>query len=378
MDRKKYVKDNEAEIYALLKEMCAIPAPSGKEDARARYCADKLMAWGAEGVYIDSAKNVICPYGNTADGGLVVLAAHTDTVFPDMEPMPYKEENGKIFCPGVGDDTASAVVLMETVKYFLQNKIQTEKGILFVLNSSEEGLGNLAGTKQLFKDFEGRIEAFISLDSLLGTVHHDCVGSHRYRVTVRTEGGHSFCNFGNRSAIAALAEIISEIYKIVPPAENGYKTTYNVGTIEGGTSVNTIAQEASMLCEYRADRREDMAVMEEKYNKIFAEAAQNADISVTRVGDRPCAAIDPEKQAALVEMCRETAKKYAPGGIVNLESASTDCNIPLSLGIPAVAVGVFEGGGAHTREEWIDRESLKKGMEYALELCEKLSGVQGA
>ena len=132
-------------------------------------------------------------------------------------------------------------------KFFLENNICPKNGIMFVCNSCEEGLGNLKGTRQLFKDYEGKISKFITFDSSLNNLYNRCVGSHRYEVTVETEGGHSFNAFGNDNAIEKLSEIVSEIYKIEIPLKEGAKTTYNVGTISGGTSINTIAQSATIM-----------------------------------------------------------------------------------------------------------------------------------
>ena len=200
--------------------------------------------------------NVIFPLNCDSSDEITVFVAHTDTVFPDTESMPYFDDGEKVHCPGVADDTASVVVLLMTAKYFVENKIVPPKGVMFVCNSCEEGLGNLKGTRQLFNDYKDRIGRFISFDSNLNVVADRCVGSHRYEVEVLTEGGHSYGAFGNNNAIEKLSSLITEIYKTEVPQKPGTRTTYNVGTISGGTSINTIAQNAKMLCEYRSDDRE--------------------------------------------------------------------------------------------------------------------------
>ena len=366
---KEYVAAHEEELYALLRDLCLIPAPSHHEELRAEFCKRWFDENCGEGAYIDEALNVIFPYGVTEDKrALSVLCAHTDTVFPDTEPMPYEERDGKIYCPGVGDDTASLAVMMLCAKYFCEKKIESKNGILFVANSCEEGLGNLKGTRRLMADFEGRIARFVSFDGASFSALVDrSVGSHRYHVTARTAGGHSFGRFGNRNAIAVLAEIIGEIYAIEVPKKEGTKTTYNVGTIEGGTSVNTIAQEASMLCEYRSDDVDCLRFMQERFASIFASERKDATVEVSLVGDRPCAAnVDPEALAALRKICSDATIAVVGGEAPAAKSGSTDANIPHSLGIPAITMAVWIGGGAHTREEYVVKESLVPGFEIGL------------
>jgi len=366
---KEYVNAHIGELYVLLKDLCLIPAPSHHEEKRAEYCKKWFDENCGAGAYIDEALNVIFPYGVTSEKkALSVLAAHTDTVFPDLEPMPYEEKEGKIYCPGVGDDTASLAIMMLCAKYICENKLPTENGILFVANSCEEGLGNLKGTRRLFSDLDGRIARFVSFDgSSFDCLVDRSVGSHRYLVTARTEGGHSFGRFGNRNAIAVLAEMITEIYEIEVPKKEGTKTTYNVGTVEGGTSVNTIAQEAKMLCEYRSDDMGSMAYMKKCYEQIFKKERKDATVEVEMVGDRPCMGdVDPDALSALRALCIDATVKTLGGEAPVSRSGSTDANIPHSLGIPAITMAVWLGGGAHTREEWISKDSLTPGFEIGL------------
>lgn len=366
---KEYVNTHLEELYKLLKDLCLIPAPSHHEELRAAFCKKWFDENCGAGAYIDEALNVIFPYGVTAEkNALSVLCAHTDTVFPDTEPMPYEERDGKIFCPGVGDDTASLAVMMMCAKYFCEKKIESKNGILFIANSCEEGLGNLKGTRRFMADFEGRIAYFVSFDGASFSHLVDrSVGSHRYEVTVRTVGGHSYGRFGNRNAIAVIAEMVGEIYAIEVPKKENTKTTYNVGTVEGGTSVNTIAQEAKMLCEYRSDDLECLEYMKKRYDAIFATERKEATVEVKLVGDRPCGGnVDPEALAALRKLCADATTAVVGGEAPASRSGSTDANIPHSLGIPAITMAVWVGGGAHTREEWIEKASLTPGFEIGL------------
>ena len=361
-----YVKENIAEVEKILFDLCHIPAPSHHEEKRAEYCLDWFKKNGFYNAYIDETLNVIAPY-KASSSALTVLVAHTDTVFPDTEPMPYVDDGEYIRCPGVGDDTASLAVMMLVAKYFSENDVECD-GVLFVANSCEEGLGNLKGTRQIFKDFDGRIKQFISFDSGNYSRATDrCVGSHRYEVEVLTEGGHSWGKFGNRNAIAELSKIVNEIYSTDLPKKEGKKVSYNVGEISGGTSVNTIAQSAKMLCEYRSDDEELLAFMKSRFEKIFTEAkSESVEVKVTKIGDRPCMGdVDLEKIEELKRIA-ETAIVEVTGEPVSYKSGSTDCNIPLSLGIPALCIGVYIGAGAHTREERVLKSSLTPGLEIGI------------
>ena len=371
---KKFTEQNEQGLYTTLKELCAIPAPSHFEHERAAYCKQWLERVGAKGVYIDDALNVIFPINCEGSDKITVFVAHTDTVFPDREPMPYSDDGTYIRCPGVGDDTASVTVLLHVAKYLVEHRVTPKNGVMLVFNSCEEGLGNLKGTRQLFADYAGRIARFISFDGRLSKIADRCVGSHRYEVEVKTEGGHSFGAFGNKNAIAELARIIGEIYAIEVPKIGNSKTTYNVGGISGGTSVNTIAQSAKMLCEYRSDHEACLAQMQAHFERIFEGAkARGIDISVKLIGERPCMGdVDLSKIEALKNTCQAIIEETA-GVQVTTGSSSTDCNIPLSLGVPALCIGVYSGGGTHTREEWVEKASLPVGLAVGIKIVEAIA-----
>lgn len=370
-----YIVNNKAEMLQTLKDLCHIPAPSHFEQERAEYCKKWLENIGAKGVYIDEALNVIFPLNCEGSNEITVFVAHTDTVFPDTEPMPYVDDGEKIHCPGVGDDTACVSVLLMLAKYYVENNIQPKNGVMFVCNSGEEGLGDLKGTKHLFKVFGSRIKQFISFDANVDTIYNNCAGSHRYEVEVLTEGGHSFSRFGNENAIHRLSEMVKTIYEIEIPQKGIYRTTYNVGEISGGTSINTIAQNAKMLCEYRSENNDCLAYMQERFQEIFEGAkSEKVQVNVKKVGDRPCNDTDPAKIQALLDIAKPLVESII-GKEATVRSASTDCNIPYSLGIPALCVGSYYGGGAHTREEYIEKDSIVLGLELALKLSEKLLEV---
>ncbi len=356
------------EHFQLLLTLAQIPAPSGHEEQRADFCKNWLEAQGAEGIYIDDALNVIYPIGVTDDNPLVVFAAHSDVVFPDTDPLPLRIEDSKIFCPGIGDDTACVAALLMAAKFIARYQIQPkDTGMLIVINSCEEGLGNLKGTRKLFEDFGNRVTEFITFDDHDYRAVNRAVGSRRYRIGIDTEGGHSYNAFGNRNAIACLAAMIRDLYAVQVPEQG--KNTYNVGTISGGTSVNTIAQHAEMLYEFRSDCRESLDIMQAHLDAVItSHRAQGLSVTVTPVGDRPCSgSVDEGKMEELMNRAAALTQAHF-GRELQFGSGSTDCNIPLSLGIPAICVGCYEGAGAHTREEYVKIDSLLPGVKFALDM----------
>lgn len=367
-----YLTSSQEELKQLIRDLCAIPAPSHHEEKRAEFCKNWFENMGAKGVYIDEALNVVCPHHVTEDGPVTVFMAHTDTVFPDLEPMPFVETEDTFHCPGVCDDTANLAVMMLCARYFIQKDIPGKTGILFVANSCEEGLGNLKGCRAIANRYGKRMESLVTFDghSLNAVVHH-AVGSHRYRVTVKTEGGHSFVDFGKPNAIAVLSDMISRLYQIEVPTQPGSKTTYNVGTISGGTSVNTICQEAAMLYEYRSDNHLCLGKMQEIFRQIL-EACRKEGITIEAelLGERPCSAnVDPNALEALKQKAADSVLRIT-GQEAKFVSGSTDCNIPLSLGIPSVCLGVCEAAGLHTREEVLYLKSLPQGSKLCMDfLC---------
>ena len=363
-----YIEAHGQEAYDLLIELTQIPAPSNHEERRAAYVRDWLLSQGAEGVTVDGALNVIYPVGCEGDGPITVYMAHSDVVFPDTDPLPLKVENGRIYCPGVGDDTANAVALLTVAKYIAQNKLApADGGVLLVINSGEEGLGNLKGCRAIMETYGARVREFVTFDGYAEGVAHRAVGSMRYRVEIDTEGGHSYGKFGNRNAIAYLASLIDTLYTVKVPPKG--KTTYNVGTISGGTSVNTIAQHAEMLYEFRSDEYENLEIMERHFRAaVEFYRTKGIAVTVTLLGERPCGiGIDEEAHGALMNRAAEAVARHY-GLEVKFRAGSTDCNIPLSMGIPAVCVGCVRGGGAHTREEYVEVDSLLPGIKVAFEM----------
>lgn len=367
----KYIGETAEELKELVRKLCVIPAPSHNEDRRVEFVTEWLKAKGAVNVHTDSAKNVIWEINNTGKNDLAVFMAHTDVVFPDTDTLPLVETEDRYSCPGITDDTTPLCVLLMCANYFLKEGIQPKSGLLIVANSCEEGLGNLKGSRCIVDTYGDRIKEFITVESGINRLTKRAVGSHRYRVTVKTEGGHSYGAFGNRNAIAYLASMINTFYDVKVPQKAGAKTTYNVGLINGGTSVNTIAQEAEMLYEYRSDDIECLMQMKKMFESVIeAYRAMGIEVNVELLGDRPCGNVDEALENALCAKAEESIRRVT-GMEPEYRSGSTDANYPLSKGIPALCVGSVAGHGCHTREEYLELKDLNPAMHYVMDLLSK-------
>ena len=358
---KAYMESHQEELQQLIFSLCTLPSPSNDEYDKAVFCKNWLEQAGAQGVTIDDAWNVIFPYGCEGKEDLVVFAAHIDTVFPRETPLAVTVADGWAACPGIGDDSANVAILLMCARWLIENKPETECGLLLVCDSGEEGLGNLKGARKIMETYGRKVKAYIAVDGSYPNLVDTAVGSTRYKITLKTEGGHSYGAFGNRNAIQRLAAMIQKLYAIEVPRVGSSKTTYNVGMIQGGTSVNTIAQEISMLYEYRSDNEWCLEQMKRAFDQIVRETRGDClKLTVEVLGQRPCGSIDPELQKQFSDYMLDVMASVT-GTRGKAGSGSTDCNIPLSMGIPAVSLGGYKGTGTHTREEKIDLQSLEAG-----------------
>lgn len=360
-----YARDCRAEQRELLCTLARLPAPTGAEEARAVFCRDWLRAQGMPQARIDEAGNVVCLVGDPDARDLAVFAAHTDIVFPDREPLPLREAQGRLWAPGIGDDTANLVNLLLAGRYLARHRPTLPWGVLLVADTGEEGLGNLRGTRAIFDAWGDRIRAFYSFDLYMPTCCATAVGSTRYRVVCTTPGGHSYHDFGAPSAIHLLCGLVTDLCAQQPPAG----ATYNVGRIQGGTTVNAIAQRAEMLYEFRATDQGALERMEAFFRRAVDRwQDKGGTLTVETLGVRP--GNGPVDADALARFTAHSAAwiRACTGREADTAPASTDSNIPLSRGIPANTIGTVTGGGLHTREEWIDPESLPTGLQLALAL----------
>jgi acetylornithine deacetylase/succinyl-diaminopimelate desuccinylase-like protein len=351
---------------------CEIPAPSFKEEARGAELKRTFEQLGLQNVRIDKAGNVLGDRPGAAAHPHVVIAAHLDTVFPEGTNVKVRRDGNVLRGPGIGDDCRGLAVLVRIVRSLKDGGVTTPGTVTFVANVGEEGLGDLRGVKALFNDtMKGQIDSFVSIDGTGVHVTNVAVGSHRYRVTFKGPGGHSFGAFGLANPMGAMGRAISKIQEMQVPQHP--KTTFNVGRVGGGTSVNSIPFEAWMEVDMRSSDRASLAAVDANFQKAVdaAVAEENqrwgraGTITITKelVGDRP-AGSTPER-APIVRAALEAAA--ALGFNANLGEGSTDSNLPMSLGIPAITIG---GGGrgrdAHALTESFDVTDAWQGTQHAL------------
>lgn len=358
-----------------------IPAPPFQEQKRAEVFADRLRDLQLESVQIDKEGNVYGVRPGTVEGPKIFVSAHLDTVFPQGTDTTVTEKDGILYAPGISDDTRGLAEVLSIIRAFNEANIPNQGDIIFGATVGEEGAGDLRGVKAFFKDHSD-INGFLSID---GPSCHDIVylgtGSYRYNVSFQGPGGHSFGDFGLPSATHALGRAITEISELRTKAEP--KTTFTVGEVRGGTSVNAIAAEASMTVDLRSNDRGELNLLADRFLSIVQKAAEdenerwNSDkltVTVEKIGDRPAAA-QPD-DAIIVQAA--WAAIEAIGGNPQLSSpSSTDANYPMSLGIPSLALGRGgRGGGAHTLNEWFDPEDAYVGVQKNFLTIVGLAGVE--
>ena len=384
----KLADDHERTVADIIK-LTEIPAPPFKEHARGLAYLDMLKAQGLTDVEMDAEGNVtgVRPGTKTkGKGPFVVLAAHQDTVFPEGTDVKVHREGDRLMAPGIGDDTRSLATLLAYMRALDAAKIKTKADILFVGNVGEEGAGDLRGTRYLFTKgrYKGQITAFFSMDgSDPYRVVDQGVGSRRYKVTFKGPGGHSYGAFGLVNPMAAMAKSVVDLYAIEAPKTP--KTTYAASVTGGGTSVNAIPNEVFMEFDMRSESPEELAKLDKQLLGIFdaAVAGENAARS-TRVGkvtyeakligERPAGRTPAD--AAIVKTTHAAIE--ALGFTPEHEASSTDSNVPMSLGVPAVTIGSGgKAGRAHSLDEWIDVDKANsvKGMQVGLAALLGMAGV---
>lgn len=376
------IEANEPETLAEQVRLTQIPAPPFMEQKRAEYYLQQMHSRGLPDAYTDTEGNVIGMREGSGDGPLFVIAAHLDTVFPLETDVTVEMRDGRYYAPGIGDDGRGLTVLLTLIDAFNSSEIETVGDIMFVGNVGEEGPGDLRGVKALFRDHPN-IDGFVSIDgSGLTSITAGATGSRRFAVEFTGPGGHSFSAFGLASAIHAMGRAITKIGDLEVPESP--KTTFTVGTVDGGTSVNSIAADAVFELDMRSNDAAELAKLEARVKEMTAQAVaeenarwNNGEISVNfrLIGDRPVgstATSNPLVQVAAL------AYDAVGAPIQELRISSTDSNIPMSMGIPAITIGGGgDSGGAHSPEEWYSPEDSHLGPQLAFLMMLGLVGVEG-
>jgi len=359
-----------------------IPAPPFKEETRAAYYLQQMKKRGLDNAYIDDEGNAIGVRKGSGEGPTLLIAAHLDTVFPEGIDTTVNYRNGRFYAPGIGDDTRGLAVLLAVIDVLETNGVQTIGDIMFAGNVGEEGRGDLRGIKAIFRDHP-ELDGFVSVDGVrLRGITTGGTGSRRFEFQFMGPGGHSFGSFGMASAIHAMGRAITKIADFETPSYP--KTTFTIGTVEGGTSVNSIAADAAFALDMRSNDPELLAQLERRAKAAANEAVaeenarwNNGKISVEfkLIGDRPVGRTPTESPVVQVAAL---AFDELGIGLQQLSISSTDSNVPMSLGIPAITIaGGGEGGGAHSPDEWFSPMNSQVGPQAALLVILSLVGVDG-
>ena len=365
-------------------EICEIPAPPFGEAARGEAVRQRFLALGLRQVRIDAEGNVIGERPGSGAGPRVALTAHLDTVFPDSTDVRVTRQGTRLIGPGIGDDCRGLAVILAVARALDRARVSTPGTIVFVATVGEEGPGNLRGVRHLFDQRSaGQLNGFISVDGTGLGLTSRAIGSHRYRVTFQGPGGHSFGEFGMPNPIHALGRAIAELSEIVVPLSP--RTTFSVGMVQGGTSVNSIAMSSAMDIDFRSERQEILDQLDSRLRRIVrdAVAAEKArwpasqvglEAVITDIGRRP--ASSQSDDAPIVQAALGAARRL--GFTPSISASSTDANYPMSLGVPAVTIdGGGEGRGAHSlSESYEDGLEGWKGPQWALLLSLELVGLK--
>jgi acetylornithine deacetylase/succinyl-diaminopimelate desuccinylase-like protein len=379
-----WLRANESMFSRWQMELTRIPAPPFGETARAQWLKERFEELGLEHVEIDAAGNVIGTRRGSSEGnGCVALTAHMDTVFPEGTALDVRSEAGKLLGPGISDNGSGLAALLAIAAGIEACHLTHASPIVFIANVGEEGEGDLRGMRHIFSASKWKDEIAYSLiidGAGTDTLVTRALGSRRFEVTIRGKGGHSWSDFGDPNPIAILSGAIAAFYDIQIPPDFAGRSSYNVGVIQGGTSVNSIPESASMRVDLRSESAEEIERMEQALRRCLAEAtmdiAAGGDSAATdsaaiagvqcdirRIGDRPSAEL--AQGARILEVIEAVDQHLRIRS--SLHCASTDANIPLALGREAVTIGAGgSGGGAHTLNEWFDPAGRDLGLKRIL------------
>ena len=381
------IRADSARTFEEQKRITEIPAPPFKEAVRAEYYLGRMRELGLRDAAIDGEGNVVATRKGTQGKPRLVVSAHLDTVFPEGTDVAVRERDGVFTAPGLGDDARGLAVLLSLIGVLNRADLRTVGDVLFVGTVGEEELGNLRGVRALHRDHRN-IDGFISIDGLdIGRIVNQGTGSKRYEVVFRGPGGHSFQEFGRPSAVHAMGRAIAKIAEVRTVADP--KTTFTVGTVQGGTSVNAIAAEARLTLDMRSNSTAELLKIEEHILGLVNEAAveenrrweagtnaRTVTAEPRLIGDRPAGEV-PET-SPIVQAARRAIGAVAGNARITLAGSSTDSNMAMSLGIPAVTLaGGGEGGNWHSLTEWYKPTDAHLGPQFVLLTLLTLVGVEG-
>lgn len=359
------------QVLDLAIEIQQIPAPTFSEARRASFIYERFVAEGLSEVSLDQSGNVFARLPGKNEALPLVISAHLDTVFPHCTDLTVHLGDGKISGPGIGDNSLGLAGLFGLV-WGLKHKFGSGKPPLLpgdlwlVANVGEEGLGNLSGMKAVVERFGNQVLGYIVLEGMAyGQIYHQGLRVKRYRITVQTPGGHSWVDYGRPSAVHVLAGLITRLESIPLPEKP--RTTMNVGVISGGTTVNTIAAQASLELDLRSEGARTLDLITHQVEALVSNIQlEDVQVKIEVTGERPAGKIS--HRHPLVRMAVRTLKQQGQSPCLN--AGSTDANLPLSLGLPAICLGLTTGKGAHTHEEQIHIDPVSKGLEQLVSLVE--------
>ena len=351
--------------------ICEIPAPTFEEAERAAYVKGRFEQLALADVTIDRAGNVRGRRPGAGGGLGVAVGAHLDTVFPKGTDVRVKRDGSRLLAPGIGDNSVAVASLLAMVEALDAGGVRTVGDLYLTCNTGEEGLGDLKGMKVFVADVKDRVKALVALEGMkINRIIHTAVGSRRYKITFTARGGHSWGHFPSPSAIHILGRAIADISRLEVPSDP--KTTYNVGVVHGGTTVNTIACQAEMLVDMRSVDIRSLADLERRILGIIERTAKEGDGKATLdlVGDRPAGSIPGTHP--VVETCK--AVHRALGLQTFTEASSTDVNAALGVGLPGVCISITEGANEHRLDEYIETGPIPTGIKNVLLATVALAG----
>lgn len=381
-----FIEDTDDQTIEDQITLTEIPAPPFKEKKRSQKFAQMLEQYGADSVWTDSIGNAIGLRKGTSGDSVLAVAAHLDTVFPEGTDVTVKTVGDTLFAPGISDDVRGLASILTVLRTMNQVGLRTEDDLLIIGNVGEEGLGDLRGVKHLFRKDGPRIDAFISVDgSNEKNVTHRALGSHRYRVTYEGPGGHSWGAFGLANPHHALGQAISVFVDKADEytSKDGPRTSYNIGRISGGTSVNSIPYESWMEVDMRSISPERLEEIDDLFQQSVQQALESQNnirregpevtMDVEMIGRRPSGETDVSEPVVQYAIA---ATKYFEND-PNLRISSTDSNLPISLGIPALTIGGGgSSGGSHSLDEWYVNDKGFEGIQRIFLIVTGVAGVE--